>query len=459
MEYRSWNEAILAITRGMEGSIASIDLSSVREGVNLYAVPSFDDTALQFSLPVRVRRNLELEFGYSIEGVDGAVGAIIEYIKWNARRIRELSALHGEGIPGGERFADFIEPCTLIHSERIGVSSLWLPDGRNYYRGDSLFLSIRGAIPYPGPPLSRDVKNFKEILDGILHAIGESVSDAPDRTIREWWMVSIDQKRLRERLPRMGLVSFIGDGSMPAREYTRYRCIDATAGPKGGIHVPFRCPNELDPVEVVLEGSGDRIMGLGIKRGEVLGIVGSNAEGKSTLLQAILAGEDDHAPGDGRERIVTLRGGALIEAVEIGIHGADVSLFFRRLPPGVNGTPSAVWGRGSASLCMAARMQSSIARGVPLILIDEDRAASNLLVPSSIQSEGVVPLSRILADSREAIGGTAIVFAASALDLLIAQADRLLLLQNHVVHALDRQAFRRRLRERLKMDLEILGDA
>ena len=69
----------------------------------------------------------------------------------------------------------------------------------------------------------------------------------------------------------------------------------------------------------------------------------------------------------------------------------------------------------------------------------------NLLVPGCLQSGEVTPLSTLLATRREALGETAILFAASSLDILIAQADRILTLRGHEAQAIDPAEFRRRL--------------
>ncbi len=161
---------------------------------------------------------------------------------------------------------------------------------------------------------------------------------------------------------------------------------------------------ELDPVEVELAGSGRVVTGLGLRRREAFAVAGSNAEGKSTFLHAVVAGADDHVAGDGRELLVSVNGIARAEANEQGLVGADVSLFFRSLPPGLSGEPRAAYGWGSGSLVMAHKIQAALRAAVPLLILDEDRAATNLLVPGCLQSAEVTPLSALLATRREALG-------------------------------------------------------
>jgi predicted ABC-class ATPase len=125
--------------------------------------------------------------------------------------------------------------------------------------------------------------------------------------------------------------------------------------------------------------------------------------------------------------------------------GEDVSLFFRRLPPGLEGTPRAVRGQGSSSLVMASQIQAAVRRGAPLCLFDEDSAAPNLLVPGCVQEGEVEVLSALLARDPGALGETGLVFAAGALDILVARASRILILQDHHARAIDPRDFRARL--------------
>ena len=222
------------------------------------------------------------------------------------------------------------------------------------------------------------------------------------------------------------------------------------AGPKEGVSVPFACPQELMPVEMGLPASNRTVTGLGIKRREVFAVAGSNAQGKTTFLEGIIAGMDDHAAGDGRELVVTVNGLCTAEAVNCELAGADVSMFFSALPPGMDGTARAACCMGSGSMTMACQVQGAVVRGAPLLIIDEDRAAPNLLVRSCLQTGEVTPLSEILAHDRGKIGDTALVFAACALDALVAQADRIMVLDRHMASAIDREVFRHRVRRRLR---------
>jgi predicted ABC-class ATPase len=70
----------------------------------------------------------------------------------------------------------------------------------------------------------------------------------PLHRMEDMWARSLDQKMLRDILPTLGIVSFVGDGFRPARSFTRHRCFFRTAGLKHGVNIPFYCPQELSPV-------------------------------------------------------------------------------------------------------------------------------------------------------------------------------------------------------------------
>ncbi len=405
-------------------------------------IRSFDGEALLFRLPLLVQRNLTDEIALDPAGADGAAAALIERVKEQAEKVPVLAPLCGKGIPGGQRYRDTIEPYTIIHSDDAIGPHLWKADERNFCDRKGVHLILRGAMPFfdtGGHPQVQDV------LADLAGAVGDIIERTPEKILEKSWLASLDQKLLRQGLRDKGLVSFVADGSKLARSLTHHRCFYRVAGPKTGVSVPFRCPVELDPVEAELPASGGVVTGLGIRQREVLAVAGSNAQGKSTFLEGIIAGMDDHAPRDGRELVVTARGTSRAESTTIGLAGADISMFFSALPPGVSGTVSSVHGMGSGSMTMAWQVQSAISRCVPLLIIDEDHAAPNLLVKSCLQKEEITPLSEILARDRARMGETALVFAACAMDTLIARADRIMVLDRHEASAIDPGEFRKML--------------
>lgn len=422
----------------------AIDTAAVVPGVTAYAVRSFDDDALRFSVPVIIRRPLLSEVPLDVRGAAGAVALVIERVKQQAPNVPALGPLCGKGTGFPQHYASTTEPYTLVRSPAALASDLWHADSRNFADGSGVHLLLNGAVPCPARFSPVDIFRVTETVASLCDAVAACVLSLPVRVLETAWINALDQQLLRERLPLLGLVSFVGDGARLARHCTRYRCFFRTAGPKEGVNVPFTCPQELAPVELDLGASNRAVTGLGIRRREVFAVAGSNAQGKTTFLEGIIAGMDDHAVGDGRELVVTVDGLCTAEAVNCELAGADVSMFFSLLPPGMAGTARAACGMGSGSMTMAFQVQGAIARRAPLLLIDEDRAAPNLLVKSCLQTGEVTPLSEILAHDRGKLEETSLVFAACAMDALIAQADRIMVLDRHAASAIDRDVFRRR---------------
>ncbi|WP_298669447.1 P-loop domain-containing protein, partial [uncultured Methanofollis sp.] len=350
MNGRGWMEATAAVLAACGDAI---DTPKVREGVNAYFVRSPGGTCLQFSVPILLPFRPDID----PRSADGAVGAVLEAVKRTVPADARLHPLGGLDTERPAAYAGGIEPITLVRSASRAGTGLWKPDEENYLDASGLHVTIHGAVPYPGMPGTAMVREVGGVVADLADAIGETVQRVPAPEIATAATLSLDQKLLRQDLPALGLVCFIGDGTCPARAFTRFRQHHRVAGPKEGVHIPFVCPEELKPIEVELPASGRTVTGLGIREGEALAIAGSNAQGKTTLLQAILAGEDDHARGDGRELVVSVRGIRTAEAGGPDLHGADVSLFFHSLPPGMTGTPKAAFGRGSGSMTMAGQGQ------------------------------------------------------------------------------------------------------
>lgn len=457
MERAGWDtclEQFLGI-RGGDGW--RIDTPHVRKDVTAYLVPSFLNDALLFSFPALFSRRLFDEIALDPRGSDGAVHTLIEQVKRRAPQVPALGPLLGKGTKFPHQYDAITEPYTVIHSDESIGAQLWHPDERNFCDRDGIHLLLRGALPLTSAynlPASHAVL---ESLQALAGAVAREVESARVPSLIRGWEVSLDQKILRAELPALSLVAFIGDGSRPARSFSRHRCFFRTADGKEGVNIPFACPAGLSPVEVELPVTRERVSGLGIREREVFAVTGSNAQGKTTFLEGVIAGMDDHAAGDGRERIVTVRGLRTAEAMNSELKGADVSMFFSSLPPGIDGTVRSAYGMGSGSMTMASMVQAAVAARAPLLIIDEDRAAPNLLVRSCLQTEEVTPLAELLAKDRTPFRDTTLLFAACAMDTLIAQADRILVFKDHVARAIDRERFRTMLRESLSRTAERLG--
>ena len=177
-------------------------------------------------------------------------------------------------------------------------------------------------------------------------------------------------------------------------------------------------------------------------------------------MQAIDSGRDDHLIGDGREFIITTKSLSKASTGSMEMSGQDISLFFQKLPPGIKGSPKAVYGTASGSMYMAYQIQRAIKNKTKLILIDEDNSAVNLLVSGVLSKwfEGVKSLSEIIMENREKLGDSSFIIVTSSLDLLTALGDRAIYLEDHKAKYLDLKYFREELgKYYLELASKLLG--
>ncbi|MEM9266941.1 MAG: ABC-ATPase domain-containing protein [Cyanobacteria bacterium P01_F01_bin.13] len=175
---------------------------------------------------------------------------------------------------------------------------------------------------------------------------------------------------LRQQLSAHKLVAFIANGSiLPRRSGVDPQPLSAA--------VPFKSPKSLT---VTLQAPhAGAITGLGIPQGVTL-IVGGGYHGKSTVLKAIANGVYNHIPGDGRERVVADGATVKIRAEDgRSVAGVDISPFIDRLPQDIS-TQAFSTTNASGSTSQAANILEAIEAGAQVLLIDEDTAATNLMI-------------------------------------------------------------------------------
>ena len=187
-----------------------------------------------------------------------------------------------------------------------------------------------------------------------------------------------DADWLRQQLAQNGLVAFVADGSiLPRRSGVDNGLLlnNAVAFQSPpSLKVEFNCPNR------------GLISGMGIPAGITL-IVGGGYHGKSTLLRAIELGVYNRIPGDGREFVVTNPAAVKIRAEDgRSVAGVDISPFINYLPQGRD-TAQFYTENASGSTSQAANIiealelvASSKEDLVPVLLVDEDTAATNFMI-------------------------------------------------------------------------------
>jgi hypothetical protein len=178
------------------------------------------------------------------------------------------------------------------------------------------------------------------------------------------------QLELREWLQTSDYCAFLANGSILPR--------DSKTGSAMQGAIPFQAPDDEE-----IEACG--LKGLGIKRGVTV-ITGGGYSGKSTVLGAISACIYDHVLGDGRELCVTDALAMTISAEDgRSVKNLDISPFISWLPGGDTEHFSTEHASGSTS--QAANILEAMDFGARLLLIDEDRSATNFMIQDAMMRE------------------------------------------------------------------------
>ncbi|MEW6244136.1 MAG: ABC-ATPase domain-containing protein [Bacillota bacterium] len=249
-----------------------------------------------------------------------------------------------------------------------------------------------------------------------------------------------DQEAVREALDRLGLVAFVADGAVLAREsgvsdlpMSRERA------------VAFKTPDTLR-VTINTPHSGP-VTGMGIPRGVTI-IVGGGYHGKSTLLRALERGVYNHIPGDGREMVITERSATKVRA-EDGrrIEKVDISPFINGLPSGEDTTVFCTE-NASGSTSQAANIMEALEAGAKTLLMDEDTCATNFMIRDEymqrLVSDDKEPITPFLCRVRELYEtlGVSTVLVMGGSGLYLGVADTVIMCENYRVLDVSAQARR-----------------
>ncbi|WP_190813544.1 ABC-ATPase domain-containing protein [Saccharopolyspora pogona] len=293
---------------------------------------------------------------------------------------------------------------------------------------------LRLGIDLPGRGRTIDGRQAEQALCDELPDVVEAAlrwASADQRRLREFVDSIEDTDALRRMLPRLGLVAFVADGSMLPRRSG----VDERPLPDG---VPFASPESMR-VEVELPNRG-RVRGMGVPEGITL-IVGGGFHGKSTLLRALEFGVYDHIPGDGRELVVCREDTVKVRA-EDGrrVHRVDVSPFVSHLPTGAD-TADFSTDNASGSTSQAAAIVEAVEAGAKVLLVDEDTAATNLMIRDARmqalvakESEPLTPFVDLIRPLRAAHGVSTVLVMGGSGDYMDV-ADQVLMLDAY--HARD----------------------
>ena len=251
-----------------------------------------------------------------------------------------------------------------------------------------------------------------------------------------WADLAEDHAHLQRLLKKKGLVAFVRDGSILPRQS------GVSSKPLENA-VPFVSPPELRvTLETLHHGP---VTGMGVPAGVTV-ITGGGFHGKTTLLEAIELGIYPHVPDDGREWVVT-RPDAVKLRSEDGraVTGVYLTPFIHDLPQNAP-TDSFTTQNASGSTSLAAAIMEALEVGAGAFLIDEDTAATNMLIRDArmqrlVERETIVPLIDRVRELYEKLGVSTIIVTGGSGDYLDA-ADRVLLLEDYRVFDVTQKARR-----------------
>jgi len=232
---------------------------------------------------------------------------------------------------------------------------------------DIMCLCIRMEIQLPYLKLDRAKKMLlKQLPETTERFIKEFNRDGLNDTIK----LEQQQQAIRQFLHDGDYCAFIANGSILAREKGHDKPAKSA--------IAFQSPENH---EIEIAG----IAGIGIKRGVTV-ITGGGYSGKSTILNAISAGIYNHIAGDGRELCITDETAVTITAEDgRAVSNVNISPFIKWIPGGDPANFSTTHASGSTS--QGANIMEAVALGAKLLLIDEDRSATNFMIRDAVMKK------------------------------------------------------------------------
>ena len=177
-----------------------------------------------------------------------------------------------------------------------------------------------------------------------------------------------DADRIRQTLSTLGLVSFVGEGSLLAREQD-------TDLPDYDQIAPFEV-SEAAQTSIDVPNAG-KVIGLGIPAGLTV-VLGDAANGRKDFMSAIAAGVFNHIPGDGRETVITVSDAVQV-ATERGrsVQEVNITPF---LSESESGNPASYSTRAADSfISQAAATIEALEVGARVLIVDENTSSSAFL--------------------------------------------------------------------------------
>ena len=322
--------------------------------------------------------------------------------------------------PGGEiikRNTAYFALCPQKDYRNGSGSTVYLlSDGVS--RPPLICLCIRIQVQFP---LKKLRKTFQMMCKDLPDAVDRFVLDFDIEGLKKATELAKKQSAIRNWLKGSDYCAFVANGSiLPRAKGTDLPMSDA---------IPFRSTPD-DEIEVC------GVRGMGIKKGVTV-ITGGGYSGKSTLLDAISAGIYDHAIGDGRELCITDESAVTISAEDGRIvKHVNISPFIKWLPGGDTSDFSTDHASGSTS--QAANIMEAVDCGSNLLLIDEDRSATNFMIRDRmmkelIEKEPITPFTDRVNELHKTHGVSTILVIGGSGEYL-SVADKIYMMEDYLIH-------------------------
>lgn len=269
-------------------------------------------------------------------------------------------------------------------------------------------------------PQGKHKKAAQMLTSDLPETVNRFVEEFDREGLRQAEALYERQEAIRAWLKENDCCAFVANGSILPRE-------KGNEGPLQGA-VPFTSVPE-DEVEVA------GVRGMVFRKGVTV-ITGGGYSGKSTLLDALSAGIYNHIRGDGRELVITDASAMKISA-EDGrcIRHVNLSPFIKWIPGGDPADFSTDHASGSTS--QAANIMEAIGWGAKLLMIDEDKSATNFMIQDSvmkslIEREPITPFVERVQELAHQKGVSTILVIGGSSEYLRA-ADRIYMMRDYQI--------------------------
>lgn len=232
-------------------------------------------------------------------------------------------------------------------------------------------------------------EDLPEVISGSIFCCNLNLAEA-----EEFVNGMEDADRVRQAIATLGLVSFVGEGSLLAREQDSDQ-------PDYDRFIPFEVAEETC-TEIEVPNAG-KVVGLGIPAGLTV-VLGDAANGRADFMSAIAAGVFNHIPGDGREGVVTVPDAVQI-AADRGRNVQEVNIT-PFLSESEYGNPASFSTQSADSfVSQAAAVIEALEVGARVLIVDESSSASAFLTTDARVAGllGATPRSSLAQRARQMV--------------------------------------------------------